>query len=210
MQEAANYASRIADCKVEGLCGRCTDIVQSKKSGGKYRPMKQPAKCAACGQKTVFQAYCTYCQACANCKRVCMRCGDKRAVPKARAEQDNMVAMLQAQLEAGGHSERERRTLLRKIEKAKEVRREVAKQVREAIAAGLTAADFPSDEEGGGEEEGADEKDDELAEAAPAAASQLTAKPQFRFDPKATLEFDFASPTHTCITPADTNKMSTN
>jgi hypothetical protein len=194
MQEAERYASRIAGCKTEGLCANCTDIVEYKKKSGKYRPMKQPAKCAACGQKTVHQAYATFCQPCAQSKCVCMRCGGKRAAPKPRSAQDNLVQELQAQLDAGGHNERQRRTLLRKIEKAKGLRREIAKQVREANAAGLTAADYPSDDEEDGKAEG-DEVEGELAQAAPAAEAPRPTEllPQLQFDANAKQEFSFGS-----------------
>ena len=120
--------------RTNGVCGRCADLIENKKQTGKYRPMKQPAKCAGCGQKSVFQAYCTYCSACANTRRVCMRCGDVRQEARPRSDHDTEVAQLQAKLDQGGLREREVRSTLRKLEAAQQAARAHAKARREAVA----------------------------------------------------------------------------
>lgn len=152
MQEQSNYLAMVAGfAKVCGACARCTEIIESKKAMGKYRPMKVPAKCAGCGAKNVTQAYATYCAACSGTRRICMRCGDAKKTGPARersAEETavaNEVAALQAKLKEGGLKEREYRTVVRKLERALEAKRTVAKAVRErAVVSEPTEAEASS------------------------------------------------------------------
>mmetsp|Transcript_37153 Transcript_37153/g.74237 ORF Transcript_37153/g.74237 Transcript_37153/m.74237 type:complete len:234 (-) Transcript_37153:260-961(-) len=171
MQERSNYEASIAAIpKTNGVCSRCSDIIEAKKVTGRYRPIKHPAKCAACGQKNVFQAYCTYCSACASSKRVCMRCGDARPAAREKTEQDEEVARLQAKLDQGGLREREVRSLLRKLEAAKVAKRarvkahaqaaaEVALLSPAEIAKRLKEEDNTDDDDSDGDDEYADNKD---------------------------------------------------
>ena len=154
-EKAAANAARVAGYKVDGVCARCYDIVVSKKANGKYRPLRQPAKCAGCHQKAVFSAYYTYCNACSNSRRICSRCGDKRGEYQGSKETDDQIRSLAALLEEGGLNERQRRSTLRKLEKAKEERRGNAKAVREGRvqAAPASALDSDSGNDSADEEE---------------------------------------------------------
>jgi hypothetical protein len=58
-----------------GVCKRCHDIIEWRKKYRKYKPIKDPAKCADCGGRSVLYAYHTICSECA-VKRggVCPKC----------------------------------------------------------------------------------------------------------------------------------------
>ena len=36
-----------------GVCQKCRDLIEWKKSYGKFKPLKVPGKCTACGERTV-------------------------------------------------------------------------------------------------------------------------------------------------------------
>ncbi|CAN0006873.1 unnamed protein product, partial [Phaeothamnion confervicola] len=61
----------------EGLCRRCHAKVEWRKKYRKYKPLKNPASCNECRQKTVRAAYHTKCGPCAKAKRVCPGCGER-------------------------------------------------------------------------------------------------------------------------------------
>ena len=46
-----------------GMCKKCTEVIEWKKSYGKYKPLKQPAKCCGCGKRAVDLPYCQLCEA---------------------------------------------------------------------------------------------------------------------------------------------------
>eukprot|EP01039_Chlorochromonas_danica_P006786 gene6786-7497_t len=66
--------SKIQQLMCEGICGRCRDKVQWRFKFDKYKPLKNPATCQDCRQKTIVKAYRTLCDSCASAKNVCPSC----------------------------------------------------------------------------------------------------------------------------------------
>ena len=58
----------------EGICSKCREKVQWRFKYDKYKPLKHPAKCADCKNKTVNKAYRTLCDNCASKRKVCSSC----------------------------------------------------------------------------------------------------------------------------------------
>lgn len=58
----------------EGVCRRCREKVQWRFNYNKYKPLKNPATCQHCKQKTVVKAYRTLCDNCAKQRNVCPGC----------------------------------------------------------------------------------------------------------------------------------------
>ncbi|EOD35452.1 hypothetical protein EMIHUDRAFT_201559 [Emiliania huxleyi CCMP1516] len=52
-----------------GVCAKCYEVIEWKRRYGKYKPLKQPAKCLGCNQKAVHQAYHQLCPPCAGSRR---------------------------------------------------------------------------------------------------------------------------------------------
>lgn len=197
MEAKAMYNARVADYKIDGVCQRCHDIILSKKQVGKYRPLRTPAKCAGCSQKAVYSAYNTYCNHCANSRRICCRCGDKRSEYKGNKEADNELRRLTALLEEGDLNERQRRSTLRKIEKAKEARRDAAKTAREERAmAKLEEHEMAKAARAGHGPDDSDEEDEvsPIKGGSHQVSSTLTSNAAFAFTPDAPLAFNFSIP----------------
>jgi hypothetical protein len=196
MEAKAQYQARVAEYKIDGVCARCHDIILSKKQTGKYRPLRTPAKCAGCSQKTIFSAYNTYCNQCANSKRICCRCGDKRGEYQGSKEADDELRRLTALLDQGDLNERQRRSTTRKLEKAKEARRDAAKSAREArvmqqMASASADVAIPDSDD----DEDPDEEEQDGATSATAGGEAIAAGLQsLSFSPDAPLAFNFASP----------------
>jgi len=66
------------------MCKKCTEVIEWKKSYGKYKPLKQPAKCCGCGKRAVDLPYCQLCEACAIEREVCPKCMDGKGVKGAK------------------------------------------------------------------------------------------------------------------------------
>ena len=66
--------ARIQKGMQEGVCPRCRDKAKWRFQYDKYKPLKQPAKCKSCHQKTVVKAYHTFCNPCAKQKDACPGC----------------------------------------------------------------------------------------------------------------------------------------
>ena len=58
----------------EGVCVRCREKVQWRFRFDRYKPLKTPASCQGCKQKSVTKAYRNLCDKCANAKKVCPGC----------------------------------------------------------------------------------------------------------------------------------------
>lgn len=139
----------LPDAGQTGVCGRCRDVIEWKKSYGKYKPLKQPAKCTGCGQKSVEHAYHTLCQVCSAARKVCAKCQELAPMPQATS--DDAVRTPTAE-ELAGLSERQRRTALRKVEKAKQARKQAAKEAAlQAATMEAEAEDEDGETEGLGE-----------------------------------------------------------
>jgi TATA-binding protein-associated factor Taf7 len=66
--------AKIQKLMCEGVCKRCREKVQWKFNFDKYKPLKNPATCQQCKQKTVTKAYRTLCDRCAASRNVCPGC----------------------------------------------------------------------------------------------------------------------------------------
>ncbi|WOK91631.1 hypothetical protein Cni_G00322 [Canna indica] len=104
---------------ISGVCPRCREQIDWKRRYGKYKPISEPAKCQKCGKRAVRQAYHNICSACSKehgiCAKCCSRTGDivGRDVSEMEAERKTLE-------EAIKHArERDRRTLLRAMNKDK-------------------------------------------------------------------------------------------
>jgi len=151
------------------LCERCRAKIEWRKKYRKYVPLKAPAVCNACHEKTVKRAYHTLCNACAGARGACAKCvqplpaedaGEPAAVPKPKPPSEEELAMMR---------ERERRTAIRQYQR----------QRAEARGAGQGAAGAGA---GAGEREsvdGMEEDDEEAGKRRPSAAggAEGAAKP---------------------------------
>ncbi|XP_062106461.1 uncharacterized protein LOC133817856 [Humulus lupulus] len=105
--------------EVTGVCPRCRDQIEWKRRYGKYKGLTEPAKCQRCTKRAVRQAYHNLCNGCAKEQGVCAkcRCNVKQIVGRDISEVEAEQKELQ---EAIKHArERERRTLLRTLNKEK-------------------------------------------------------------------------------------------
>lgn len=60
----------------EGICRRCREKLQWRFKYDKYKPLKNPATCQQCKNKTIVKAYRTLCEKCAHGRNVCPGCVD--------------------------------------------------------------------------------------------------------------------------------------
>eukprot|EP00262_Sarcandra_glabra_P021211 TRINITY_DN882_c0_g2_i1.p1 TRINITY_DN882_c0_g2~~TRINITY_DN882_c0_g2_i1.p1 ORF type:complete len:203 (-),score=28.91 TRINITY_DN882_c0_g2_i1:359-934(-) len=101
------------------VCSRCKDQIEWKRRYGKYKPLTEPAKCQKCTKRAVRQAYHNLCSGCAKSLDVCAKCccHVDRIIGRDSLE---VEAERKALEEAVKNSrERDRRTLLRAMNKGK-------------------------------------------------------------------------------------------
>jgi hypothetical protein len=87
---------KIQHVMVTGICKKCREKVQWKFKYDKYKPLKTPANCQICKQKTITKAYRTLCDGCAAVKDVCSSCClhvDDTAVVDVEQKMDVEVAV---------------------------------------------------------------------------------------------------------------------
>ena len=87
--------------------------IDRRKQYRKYKPLKVPATCRDCKQKTVLAAYHNLCKPCADARGVCAKCcGEEEIV---NPELPDRTVEIEAKMKT--FKERTRRTILRKLEK---------------------------------------------------------------------------------------------
>ncbi|KAJ8751895.1 hypothetical protein K2173_026108 [Erythroxylum novogranatense] len=105
--------------EITGVCHRCKEQIDWKRRYGKYKPLVEPAKCQRCSKRTVRQAYHNLCRACAKEQHVCAKC---------RCSVDQIIGRDSAEVEAEQRTleeaiknarERDRRTLIRTMNRGK-------------------------------------------------------------------------------------------
>ncbi|KAL8528492.1 hypothetical protein ACS0TY_006062 [Phlomoides rotata] len=102
-----------------GICARCKEQIDWKRRYGKYKPITEPGKCQRCSKRNVRQAYHNLCTGCAKEQNVCAKCScrvDKiigRDILEVEAEQKALEEAIK------NARERDRRTLLRAMNKEK-------------------------------------------------------------------------------------------
>ncbi|CAI5500718.1 unnamed protein product [Closterium sp. Naga37s-1] len=154
---------------IAGVCRRCSEQIAWRRKYGKYKPLTEPAKCGACGKRSVKDAYHAICKACAKEKGLCAKCRQptKEIVQDGAAVRENEMKQLEEAL--GRLRERERRSLLRAMEKGNAgAANSVAKKAAKKAAKGDDSEEDEDDdeedewEEDEGEDEG--EKDENEGE----------------------------------------------
>ena len=135
MKEKSEKLTRVAGIAIQDVCVPCYGLLQQKKASQSYVPLRDAAKCVACGERRVQGAYLAYCPGCARERRVCAKCGDPHGARRTATKEQSELRTLEAKLEEGELKERERRTVLRQIERLKEKRRaDAAAQVSGHLA----------------------------------------------------------------------------
>ncbi|KZV46855.1 hypothetical protein F511_08616 [Dorcoceras hygrometricum] len=105
--------------EVTGVCSRCKEQIDWKRKYGKYKPLTEPSKCQKCSKRNVRQAYHNLCNGCAKEQHVCAKCSRPvghvigRDIFEVEAEQKILEEAIK------NARERERRTLLRTMNKGK-------------------------------------------------------------------------------------------
>ncbi|KGN52523.1 uncharacterized protein LOC101206376 [Cucumis sativus] len=104
---------------ITGVCLRCKDQIDWKRRYGKYKPLSEPTKCQLCSKRNVRQAYHNLCPGCAKEQGVCAKCRCRvdQTVGRDLSEVEAEQKMLQEAIKNA--RERDRRTLLRAMEKGK-------------------------------------------------------------------------------------------
>ncbi|XP_014522863.1 uncharacterized protein C9orf85 homolog [Vigna radiata var. radiata] len=105
--------------EITGVCPRCKEQIEWKRRYGKYKPLLQPAKCQRCSKRNVRQAYHNLCFGCAKEHGICAKCccSRKQIVGRDLSEVEAEQKMLDEAIK--NSRERERRTLLRAMNKGK-------------------------------------------------------------------------------------------
>ncbi|KAL0230656.1 hypothetical protein PCE1_004213 [Barthelona sp. PCE] len=103
---------KIMDSPNVGVCPRCRDQIQWRKDFRKYKPLTRPRRCGDCRIPKIRFAYHTICEECATERNVCAKClkSDPNLIPFQQEEEE--------QVDLSHLRERERRTVLRKMEQA--------------------------------------------------------------------------------------------
>lgn len=101
-----------------GLCTRCHEQIEWRKKYRKYKPLKAAKKCRGCEKKSITRAYHTLCASCASGRKACAKC----TKPLQNMTEDPSAAGSKAKLAdvedyLSGLKERERRTIVRKIQR---------------------------------------------------------------------------------------------
>ncbi|KAK6152635.1 hypothetical protein DH2020_012274 [Rehmannia glutinosa] len=105
--------------EVTGVCHRCKVQIDWKRKYGKYKPLTEPAKCQRCSKRNVRQAYHNLCFGCAKEHHVCAKCSCRvdntvgRDISEVEAEQKTLEEAIK------NARERDRRSLLRAMNKGK-------------------------------------------------------------------------------------------
>eukprot|EP01125_Pyxidicula_operculata_P000806 TRINITY_DN1070_c2_g1_i1.p1 TRINITY_DN1070_c2_g1~~TRINITY_DN1070_c2_g1_i1.p1 ORF type:complete len:287 (-),score=102.55 TRINITY_DN1070_c2_g1_i1:344-1123(-) len=116
--KGSKLTQQILASPIEGLCKRCSEIIQWKKDYRRYKPLTEPKKCSNCNEKTVIRAYHILCQPCATKKGVCAKCKEEKPVTR-EFDQKKKEEIEQRELEAKLKTlhERDRKAYLRQVER---------------------------------------------------------------------------------------------
>lgn len=117
MQEVGGKFRPLSE--ITGVCLRCRDQIEWKRKYGKYKPLSEPAKCQKCSKRNVRQAYHNLCNGCAKEHKVCAKCSCRvdqvvgRDISEVEAEKKALEEAIK------NARERDRRSLLRAMNKGK-------------------------------------------------------------------------------------------
>eukprot|EP00243_Klebsormidium_subtile_P003543 TRINITY_DN16978_c0_g1_i1.p1 TRINITY_DN16978_c0_g1~~TRINITY_DN16978_c0_g1_i1.p1 ORF type:complete len:300 (-),score=37.16 TRINITY_DN16978_c0_g1_i1:207-1106(-) len=102
---------------IAGVCLRCKEQLEWRRKYGKYKPLTQPTKCNWCQKRNVRSAYHAICSACANAKGACGKCCKQANNIIGKGAEQEEAERRQLEEALSGMRERDRRTLLRAMEK---------------------------------------------------------------------------------------------
>lgn len=118
LHDTSHTTKQINSIQVCNVCERCKKIIEWKIKYKKYKPLKSPASCTKCNQKTVKRAYHTICGPCAKSANVCPKCGVVGEVMEPRPTEDDQIKLdSEMQTLLKKLPERKRRTFLRFMNK---------------------------------------------------------------------------------------------
>lgn len=150
----SKITKRILAINHHGLCERCSEQIEWRKSYRKYKPLKAPAKCRGCDQRNVKRAYHTMCGSCAGGQRVCAKCVKPLSVMSLEEIEARRLRHNATKLESliDGLREREKRAIRRQMANG-----EMRVESVDGVNYQLVEQDRPvkESEEGEEEEEGA-------------------------------------------------------
>lgn len=116
---------KIQETPLDYLCKRCLEILEWKIKYRKYKPLSMPSKCKLCELKTVLKGHREVCDKCAGELLICSKCiepCEEYAQPTKSSKvlrnkpKDNTFEEILDMLK-----ERQRRTILRKIEDGEDI-----------------------------------------------------------------------------------------
>ncbi|KAJ0410226.1 hypothetical protein P43SY_002558 [Pythium insidiosum] len=115
----------ILSLPIRGLCDKCYKQIEWRKKYRKYKPLTQPATCTYCHQKSITSAYHVACDSCAKERDVCAKCCQSKEIVPSQEEMaaTKKQASIEFESQLEGLRERERRAVLRKLEKEQDARR---------------------------------------------------------------------------------------
>lgn len=114
LYDTSHKTKFINNIEVANVCERCKKIIEWKIKYKKYKPLKAPAKCTKCDQKTVKHAYHIMCLPCAKQQHVCPKCSEKREIVEAKPTREESIKLdVELQTLLKKLPERKRRTFIR-------------------------------------------------------------------------------------------------
>ena len=114
LHDKSNKIKIINSIEVANVCEKCKKIIEWKIKYKKYKPLKAPAKCIKCEQKSVKHAYHNMCLPCAKQFNVCPKCNEKGEIIQGKPNKEESIKLdteLQALLKE--LPERKRRSFIR-------------------------------------------------------------------------------------------------
>jgi transcriptional regulator of met regulon len=88
---------------INGLCIKCTQLIEWRKRYRKYKPLTVPRRCVKCLEKQVKEAYHECCHSCASSLQICAKClqawkAEEQETKEDRQEMEDFCRNLNAQL----------------------------------------------------------------------------------------------------------------
>ncbi|XP_043487251.1 uncharacterized protein C9orf85 homolog isoform X2 [Polistes fuscatus] len=114
LHDKSHRTKFINSIEVANVCERCKKIIEWKIKYKKYKPLKAPAKCTKCEEKTVKHAYHTMCLPCSKEHKVCPKCCVEREIIEAKLSKEEIMKMdAELPIFLKQLPERKRRTMIR-------------------------------------------------------------------------------------------------
>lgn len=146
----------IQQVMVEGICRKCREKIQWRFNFDKYKPLRAPATCQQCKQKTITRAYRTLCDGCGQAKNACPACCGDMTMLAAQYAIDNAANQV-----TKAPAEEEASPAPAAVSTSEEVREELSVAVEEVVME-MDGGEEEDDEEEG---EGSEDEDSEEMEA---------------------------------------------